>query len=112
MAQRSPRVQKITNGLQIKLSADQIIDVVVGEIQEISVDTSHGAVVLPANTSFDDECIRDKRSALGAVFQKHFPNSIEQVQQLIKEKLQKLYFLDNRKASFQFPMMKRRHLGG
>ena len=86
----SPRVKQITNGLRIKLSADHIIDVVVGEIQEISVDTSHGAVVLPANTSFDDECIRDPRSALGAFFQKHFPSGIENVQQLIQEKLQRL----------------------
>ncbi|MFL6247851.1 MAG: TIR domain-containing protein [Thermoanaerobaculia bacterium] len=47
-----------------------------------------GAVVaLPANEFFDDECIRDTRSALGAYMESAFPDAIEDIQKLIAQKL-------------------------
>jgi len=44
-------------------------------------------VVLPANEYFDDECIFDSKSALGAYVQSVFPNQAAEIQQLIQTKL-------------------------
>ena len=86
---RTPRLSStnsLRNGFQLKISPQLTIEVVTGEIQSADVDFVHGAFVLPANTAFDDECIRDERSALGAFFQTHFPNGISEIQSLIRQK--------------------------
>jgi hypothetical protein len=44
-------------------------------------------VALPANEFFDDDCIRDTRSALGAYMASVFPNAIGDIQKLIAQKL-------------------------
>jgi O-acetyl-ADP-ribose deacetylase (regulator of RNase III) len=41
-------------------------------------------VVLPANTLFDDECIRDERSSLGSFFLRHFPTGIDELQRQLR----------------------------
>lgn len=86
---RSRYISKIKNGFQIKLDADHAIDIVVGEIENVGSDISNAGIVLPVNTSFDDECILDSRSALGAFVKKHFPSGIEELQQMIKEEVKK-----------------------
>ena len=43
---------------------------------------------VPANTAFDDACINDRNSALGAYFQTHFKSRIPEVQALIRDELQ------------------------
>lgn len=87
---RSRYVKRISNGFKIKLAADHVIDVIVGEIETVASDKSHAGIVLPANTSFDDECIRDSRSALGAFVHKHFPSGIEELQRVIKDEVKKV----------------------
>ncbi len=83
-------VHRIQNGYRMDLTPRLKIDVVSGEIQKVNIDPQHGAVVLPANTSFDDECIKDNRSASGAFVGSHFPNGIEQFQKLIQKELSKI----------------------
>ena len=45
---------------------------------------------MPANEFFDEDCINDKRSSLGAFIQEKYPNQTEKIQLLIKEKLERL----------------------
>ena len=51
-------------------------------------------VVLPANEYFDDECIHDSKSSLGAYVQSVFPNQANEVQKLIKENLASIESMD------------------
>lgn len=44
-------------------------------------------VVLPANEYFDDECIRDKKSSLGAYIDKNFKNQIDEFQKSVRHVL-------------------------
>lgn len=44
-------------------------------------------VVLPANEYFDDECIKDKKSSLGAYVDKYFKNQIPEFQRIVAEEL-------------------------
>lgn len=81
---------------------DTSINVIYGEIQNFGDDKEDNryAVVLPANEFFDDDCIYDSKSALGAYitskFRREDPvtgkvvDQIPKVQELIKEQLQTL----------------------
>jgi O-acetyl-ADP-ribose deacetylase (regulator of RNase III) len=71
--------KKVPNGYAIEFGDAHVISVVTGAIQD-TLPEEHSAVVLPANTSFDDECVRDSRTSLGSFFQKHFPTGTEQLQ--------------------------------
>lgn len=64
------------------------INLIFGEIQEVANNMPGSLVVLPANEYFDDECIHDVKSALGAYVQSVFPNQTKEVQKLIKENLE------------------------
>jgi hypothetical protein len=46
------------------------------EIQAVPDSTRNTAIILPANTTFADDCVTDRRSALGAFFIEHFPDEI------------------------------------
>lgn len=83
-------VARIENGFRMHLSDRHSIDLVTGAIQEASPDRNYGAVVLPANMNFDDECINDLNSALGAYCQTHFKSHIPEVQALIRKNLDTL----------------------
>jgi O-acetyl-ADP-ribose deacetylase (regulator of RNase III) len=52
------------------------VQIVTGLIQDYPVDDS--VVALPANEYFDDECVNDTNSSLGAYVQHHFKDSLEQ----------------------------------
>jgi O-acetyl-ADP-ribose deacetylase (regulator of RNase III) len=75
--------KKIEGGYQLQFRSDHSISVATGKIEDFA-GGEHAAVVLPANTSFDDQCIRDSRTALGSFFLKHFPNGIAEIQDLIR----------------------------
>ncbi len=47
-----------------------------GEIQTIQNTTRNSAIVLPANTTFVDDCAADRRTAMGAFFTERFPEEI------------------------------------
>jgi len=51
------------------------------------VKKENSVVVLPANEYFDDECIKDSKSALGAYLDKYFRNNLDQFQKLVNDKL-------------------------
>jgi O-acetyl-ADP-ribose deacetylase (regulator of RNase III) len=80
-------VVRLENGYRLLLSPGRSIDLVFEPIQKARPDWECGAVVLPANRSFDDACVRDGKSALGAYFQTHFPKHIAEVQSLVSAQL-------------------------
>lgn len=47
-----------------------------GEIQSIDYATRNSVIVLPANTTFVDDCATDKRTAMGAFFLDRFPERV------------------------------------
>lgn len=81
------RVRRTGAGLRIELPADRWIEVIPGSIQEQASADQHTGVVLPANTAFDDECISDKRSALGAFATRHFSKTAAEIHALIRAEL-------------------------
>ncbi len=84
------RINKRVNlkkGLRIKLGSISV-NLRVGRIEEISGMDKTAAVVLPANTTFVDDCITDKNSALGAYMLEHYPDRIEEIKKSITETLQ------------------------
>lgn len=81
------RKANIKRGISFKFK-QIIINIKVGEIETlVSPDRSIG-VVLPANTSFIDDCIIDSKSALGAFMLKHFPDKIAEIQNIIMKELE------------------------
>lgn len=58
-----------------------------GKIEEFDCSDDNCLVALPANEYFDDECIHDKRSSLGAFMQHHFKESIQDIQDLVRDRL-------------------------
>lgn len=65
------------------------LNVKVGNIQDADKDKEEYSVVLPVNTTFTDECITDKKSALGSFFDKYhsskIPSFSNDLQQILKE---------------------------
>lgn len=66
------------------------IEVCFGQIQDYSQISTQDLVVLPANDLFDDDCIHDTRSALGAFMNHFFPNRIHEICVLVREKLSRI----------------------
>jgi mannose-6-phosphate isomerase-like protein (cupin superfamily)/O-acetyl-ADP-ribose deacetylase (regulator of RNase III) len=52
------------------------VHVEVGRIEEYASDDARTVVALPANEYFDDECVNDVNSALGAYVDRHFKDSL------------------------------------
>jgi len=78
---------KIKEGLTIKLGRTSV-NLRVGKIQEISGMDKTGAVALPANTTFIDDCITDKNSALGAFMLDRYPDKISEITKVIGKTLE------------------------
>ncbi|MBW2119266.1 MAG: hypothetical protein JRH09_15270 [Deltaproteobacteria bacterium] len=74
-------------GLTISVGSISV-NLKIGNIQEIQDTSQTSAIVLPANTSFIDDCIRDKGSALGAFFLERFAKEIDEVPGHIRKKLE------------------------
>lgn len=83
-------VKKLSNGFRMKVSTRFYIDLINDSIENIDKSFNDEAIVLPANTCFDDECIKDTRSALGAFLNRHFPTAINELQTMISEKAEAL----------------------
>ncbi|MDD2927683.1 MAG: DUF6430 domain-containing protein [Candidatus Omnitrophica bacterium] len=80
-------LKKIDKGFRVVISGSQI-NIVFDNIRNVRFNEPQSAVVLPTNDSFDDECINDPRSSLGAFFQEYFPKGIKQIQNLIAKELE------------------------
>jgi hypothetical protein len=85
------KVKKLKNGFRTVINSSAI-NIIFGRIELIEIDTDTSLIVLPSNEFFDDECINDKRSSLGAFIQAKYPNQTDKVQSLIQEKLVELPF--------------------
>lgn len=72
---RINRKAKIEKGLSFSFN-ELSVNLKVGEIQNVDLSSKNYAVVLPANTTFIDDCITDEKSALGAFFLKHYSKKI------------------------------------
>jgi O-acetyl-ADP-ribose deacetylase (regulator of RNase III) len=63
------------------------VQVELGRIQDYRPEDSRAVVALPANEYFDDECITDTNSSLGAFVQHHFADRIEEFVQHVQAEL-------------------------
>lgn len=80
------RVRSIPNGYCVSLGR-MTIKVILGRIEEADCNDEACMVALPANEFFDDDCIHDSRSALGAFMQHHFKGNIPDIQALVRAAL-------------------------
>jgi hypothetical protein len=69
--------QRITTNGKIYKYNDTKIVLQIGNIEDRKLYSEKSIVVLPANTEFDDDCITDKKSALGSFFMSHYPDRLE-----------------------------------
>lgn len=58
-----------------------------GKIEEVEKAEENFVIILPANDFFDDECINDKGSSLGAYIQKYYKNQEKEIQKLVSSSL-------------------------
>ena len=77
------------------------VEVCFGQIQDFIKVSTQDLVVLPANDLFDDKCIHDTRSSLGAFMNHFFPNKIHEICVLVRQKLTKIIPLDQDNQSGQ-----------
>ena len=70
-------------GFRVTFNARTQLTITFCGIEECDVRDGGGAVVLPANEFFDDACIVDRRSALGAFVTHHFPDEIDAFKQIV-----------------------------
>ena len=82
----SESVKRTPSGFVANLGTTRV-QVCFGKIEELDCSDNYCLVALPSNEYFDDECIHDKRSSLGAFMQHHFKESIQDIQDLVKENL-------------------------
>jgi len=67
-----------------------VLQVRLGRIETAVTNPSASLVVLPANEYFDDQCVNDARSALGAFVQTVFPGRAPEFERAVAEKLRDL----------------------
>lgn len=79
-------VRRIPNGHCVSLGR-MTVKVILGRIEESDCSDEACLVALPANEFFDDDCIHDCRSALGAFMQHHFKGNISDIQALVRAAL-------------------------
>lgn len=76
------KIKKIDNGITTKISNTHI-NIRFGRLEQLAEASKGSMVVLPANEFFDDECINDKSSALGAYVNQKFTNQTELIKGII-----------------------------
>lgn len=73
-----------SKGVEIK-RGNLTIRIQTGEIQSITTSTRNAVIVLPANTTFVDDCATDKRTAMGAFFLDRFPDRVAALPDLFSD---------------------------
>jgi len=76
------KIRKLDNGITAKLSNTNI-NIRFGMLEKLAEASEDSLVVLPANEFFDDECINDKKSALGSYINHRFTNQTKEVKDAI-----------------------------
>jgi len=84
------KVIKSADSVAVQVGAN-ILSVKLGRLEACVADTSVSLFVLPANEYFNDKCINDMRSALGAFTQTKFPGRSADLASVIAGKLQDVH---------------------
>jgi O-acetyl-ADP-ribose deacetylase (regulator of RNase III) len=82
-------IKKTEEGYSVALG-QATLNVLYGRLENYSSDKDTSVIVLPANEYFDDECINDKDSSLGAYMHAKFSTQIEAVKNLVSTKVQSM----------------------
>lgn len=77
------RIKKTDEGYLVYLG-QATLTVTYGRIEDYSSEKDSSLIALPANEFFDDACVNDKGSSLGAYMHRKFPNRIQDIQQCIR----------------------------
>ena len=80
---------------QLSKVGDSEIRLVKGRIQEVAGLGRECVILLPANTTFMDDCITDKSSALGAYFIENYPGKNDEALSLMQKELEARGYLRN-----------------
>ena len=80
------QIRSISDGLVATVARSRV-SIRWGHLETLVEEPQSSLVVLPANEYFNDECISDSRSALGAFLQAKFSGRTENFRQLIAQKL-------------------------
>jgi len=86
LSPRLSRVKKTDQGYAITKGRTRI-RVLFGRIEEFECSSTDCLVVLPASEFFDDDCINDTRSAMGAFVQRHFGADVKRLQGIVTRQL-------------------------
>lgn len=90
---------KIEDGLSVKFR-QTTVNIRVGKIQDTSGLNQSAGVVLPANTTFVDDCITDKNSALGAFFLEHYLGKTSEIIQVVQQQLKNSKYLQSEDGTY------------
>jgi hypothetical protein len=80
---REGKVKELKNKTTIKFNSTTLT-IKIGSIQDADNLTNDCAFVLPANTTFVDDCVTDAKSALGAFFGKYHQDKIPTFNEKLK----------------------------
>ncbi len=91
-------LKKTEKGFKIDIGSYQL-NISFVDIKNVNCSDAQSAIILPMNDTFDDECINDPKSSLGAFFQENFPKGIKDIQGLIANELKNTSYetIDNTK---------------
>ncbi len=86
---RMPRVDrsaKLGAGIRLPFAGVEVV-IKTGRIEQLCDLDNRTAVVLPANTTFVDDCLIDKKSALGSYVLEHFTSQLDSLRTAIQKLL-------------------------
>ncbi len=75
-------IAKESNGCLVRIGQADIA-VVFGQLENAALQHQDAIVLLPANEFFDDECMQDSKSSLGAFVLKHLGGRIHELRELL-----------------------------
>jgi hypothetical protein len=75
--------------ITVNQGGTHLINITYGNINNLEDYDKNTLVVLPANDKFDDQCIDDIRSTLGAFMNTLYPNGNEDIKRFIRSELEK-----------------------
>jgi hypothetical protein len=89
-------IERIKYSYTIDIDGKHKVIIKQGDISSYNGD-GNGAILLPANTSFDEKCITDINSALGSYFLKKHPDIINDTKRDIIDEARRKFSLSNEK---------------
>jgi antiphage defense system Thoeris ThsA-like protein len=108
---RLRHTKKLKNGYTARMGTTEI-DIEFGRIEEVITTTPHDIVLLAANEFFDDECIDDMRSSLGAFAIAKFGPRLHEFKSLVRSELRRREQLTAQKEKLTYSLVKKNHQGG